>query len=161
MTSSGSEREARPRLLSAVAGRQPVTNGRFDTDEIRRTHRVDELVARYGVELRRVGSALVGRCPFHNDQGRPNLHVYPRTGRWVCYRCGQRGDAIDFVQLIDSVTFREAAAQLQTSSSSFRPRHRVSRREPVAAASARTERTWGITEFRVLEAAVDLYANRL
>src|SRR6266568_2211937 len=83
----------------------------IDTDALRREHPVAELVASYGIELRRVGAALVSRCPFHQDRGRPNLHVYP-SGRWICYRCDQRGDVIGFVQQIENLTFREAAARL-------------------------------------------------
>jgi DNA primase len=51
------------------------THVRVDTEALRRDHSVADLVASYGIELRRVGAALVGRCPFHQDRGRPNLHV--------------------------------------------------------------------------------------
>ena len=50
---------------------------RIDTESLRRAHPLAELVTSYGIELRRVGGALVGRCPFHQDGGRPNLHVFP------------------------------------------------------------------------------------
>src|SRR5205085_3835896 len=88
--------------------------GHIDTDALRRDHPLSELVASYGIELRRSGAALVGRCPFHTDGGRPNLHLY-RSGRWICYRCGEAGDVIDFVQRIENVSFREAVTRLQGS----------------------------------------------
>jgi hypothetical protein len=50
---------------------------RIDTDLLRSDHPIAEVVARYGIELQRVGSTLVGRCPFHADAGRPNLTVFP------------------------------------------------------------------------------------
>ena len=46
-----------------------------DAEALKLTHPIEEVVARYAVELRRQGRALVGRCPLHHDQGRPNLHV--------------------------------------------------------------------------------------
>jgi hypothetical protein len=93
--------------LRAVDG-----SGRVDTEAVRREHPTADLVASYGIELRRIGAALVGRCPFHEDGGRPNLHVY-RSGRWVCYRCGEFGDVIGFVQRIDKLSFRDAVARLK------------------------------------------------
>ena len=93
--------------LGAVDG-----SGRVDTEALKREHPTADLVASYGIELRRIGAALVGRCPFHEDGGRPNLHVY-RSGRWVCYRCGEFGDVIGFVQRIDNLSFRDAVARLK------------------------------------------------
>src|ERR687885_1332817 len=84
----------------------------IDTEAVRRQHPLADVVAGYGIELRRSGSALVGRCPFHADGGRPNLTVYSRSGRWICYRCGERGDVIGFVQRIENVSFRDAADRL-------------------------------------------------
>ena len=43
-------------------------------------------MARYGIELRRQGHALVGRCPFHADGGRPNLHVFDGTQSLVLFQ---------------------------------------------------------------------------
>jgi DNA primase len=89
-----------------------VPHARIDTDRLRLNHPIADLIARYGIELRRSGSTLVGRCPFHQDGGRPNLTVFPRSGRFVCFRCQARGDAISFVQQLEHVTFREAAERL-------------------------------------------------
>src|SRR5215470_19179490 len=87
----------------------------IDTEAVRRQHPLADVVARYGIELRRSGSALVGRCPFHADRGRPNLTVY-RSGRWICYRCQAKGDAIAFMQQIEHLSFREAVRCLGSSS---------------------------------------------
>ena len=46
-----------------------------DTEQLRADHPIGDLIAGYGIELRRAGAALVGRCPFHPDGGRPNLYV--------------------------------------------------------------------------------------
>ena len=67
---------------------------RVDTELLRQQHPIVDLIAQYGIELRRSGTAFTGRCPFHLDRGRPNLTAYPRSGRYVCYRCGAHGDAV-------------------------------------------------------------------
>src|SRR5437879_13918794 len=65
-----------------------LPGSRVDTAVLRRAHPIAEVVARYGVELRRQGRAMVGRCFFHTDTGRPNLYVYGDSESWRCYRCG-------------------------------------------------------------------------
>jgi len=133
----------------------------IDTDALRRQHPIADLVASYGIQLRRVGSALVGRCPFHRDGGRPNLHVYP-SGRWICYRCDQHGDVIGFVQQIENLTFREAAARL-TGDPSPSPRavHRRAAFPNRPMPPLESEIIRGRDEFSVLTAATDLYSNQL
>jgi DNA primase len=85
---------------------------RVDAEALRQQHPIDRVVQSYGVDLRRAGNALVGRCPFHKDTRRPNLYVYCHSGRWICYRCDKRGDAISFVQEIEDVSFKDAVARL-------------------------------------------------
>jgi DNA primase len=55
---------------------------RVDTAALKSAHPIADVVARYGVDLRPCGRTLVGRCPFHADQGRPNLTVYPATASY-------------------------------------------------------------------------------
>jgi hypothetical protein len=85
---------------------------RVDTEQPRLRHPIADLVGTCGIELRRSGSRFTRRCPTHADGGRPNLAVFPRSGRWVCFRCDARGDAIAFVQRIGGLSFREAVARL-------------------------------------------------
>ncbi len=149
--------------MSAVAdGPRSDARSCIDTEALRREHPIADVVASYGIELRRVGSAMVGRCPFHQDGGQPNFHVYP-SGRWICYRCDQRGDVIGFVQQIEHLTFREAAARLGSGRvHSPRPLpgpHRVA--SHCRSFSRRAEVVWGPLEYQVLAAATNLYANRL
>jgi len=133
--------------------------GRIDTDALKRDHPIQEVVGRYGIELQPSGGALVGRCPFHDDGGRPNLYVYPATQSWYCYRCSIGGDVISFVERMEGVGFREAVDRLngEVRSTSWRPHH------PRAVVSARRSRAraWGPDERACLAAAVDLYHNRL
>lgn len=97
---------------SASARRTRETAPRFDTAELKRRRPLAEVVAGYGFALRRSGAALVARCPFHRDRGRPNLHLYPDSGVFVCYRCGERGDVIRFVQLHERIDFPAACRVL-------------------------------------------------
>jgi len=85
---------------------------RYDVERLRREYPVSEVLARYGIELRAVGRALVGRCPFHADGGRPNLHVYPESQRWFCYRCSVGGDAIEFIRRQEHLGFVAACERL-------------------------------------------------
>src|SRR5947208_737449 len=85
---------------------------RIDTEGLHQQYPIADVVARYGIQLRQSGSFLVGRCPFHLDRGRPNLTVYPRSGRFVRHRCGVSGDSISFVQELEHLSFREVAIRL-------------------------------------------------
>jgi DNA primase len=52
---------------------------RIPDEEIERLKRdipIERLVAGFGVELKRTGANLVGRCPFHEDRT-PSLIVTP------------------------------------------------------------------------------------
>ena len=62
-------------MALALPARPPTDGGRIDVAALKRGHPVVEVVTGYGIELRPVGRALVGRCPLHDDGGRPNLHV--------------------------------------------------------------------------------------
>lgn len=50
-------------------------------------------------------------CPFHEDNT-PSLSVYVDTdtkkGRFVCWACGERGDAIDFLKEHLGISYSEA-----------------------------------------------------
>jgi CHC2 zinc finger/Toprim-like len=90
--------------------------------------RVD-IVALVGerVELRRSGVQFVGLCPFHTERT-PSFYVHPERG-FYCHGCGARGDAIDFVRLVEGVTFEEAVATLAGTGSAA-PRCAPRRAEP-------------------------------
>ncbi len=132
---------------------------RIDTEVLKSEHPIEEVVARYGIELRPSGRTLVGRCPFHNDGGRPNLYVYPATRSWYCYRCAAGGDVIGFVQRIEGIGFLEAISRitgerLLPSGIRSRPVTRAARHPARTAARGPAERA-------CLAAAADIYHNRL
>src|SRR2546428_11070787 len=71
-----------------------LPGSRVDTAVLKLAHPIAEVVARYGVELKRQGRAMVGRCIFHIDNGRPNLYVYGDSESWRCYPCGIGGGGV-------------------------------------------------------------------
>jgi DNA primase len=131
---------------------------RVNTDGLKQDRPIADVVSGYGIELRRCGRSLIGRCPFHADAGRPNLHVYPRTESFYCFRCGVGGDAITFVERIEGIGFREAVTRLLGGASvAAYPRPEAIRLSP-----RRAGRTaWGAEEWTCLAAAVELYHNQL
>lgn len=85
-----------------------------DFKELRRQIPIEQVIGER-IRLRRQGRAMVGRCPFHDDKGRPNLTVYPDTQTYVCFVCHARGDVVDFVARIEDLSQGEAAKQLEAS----------------------------------------------
>ncbi len=89
---------------------------RLPESEIERIKRETDLVALVqaaGVELRRHGADLVGRCPFHDDQG-PSLVVTPGKNLWHCLgACQAGGSVIDWVMRTERVSFRHAVELLR------------------------------------------------
>jgi DNA primase len=132
---------------------------RVDTVQLRRDHPVADIVTRYGVELHRCGSALVGRCPFHDDGGRPNLYVYPETERWYCYRCSTGGDVLTFVERMEGVDFRGAVERLLGERPSGP--HAIPQLPRRMRSSAPRPRRHTPVELPCLAVAVDLYQRRL
>jgi DNA primase catalytic core len=90
---------------------------RIPDEELERIKRETDLVALVqaaGVELRRHGANVVGRCPFHDDQG-PSLVVTPSKNLWHCLgACQAGGSVIDWVMRAERVSFRHAAELLRT-----------------------------------------------
>lgn len=63
------------------------------------------------IPLRRDGSGYVGLCPFHQDS-KPSLKVNPRLNRYKCFVCEASGDAVEFLQEYQHMTFPEALEYL-------------------------------------------------
>jgi len=85
---------------------------RIPESEIERVKRQTDLLALVrsrGIELKPHGSKnWRGLCPFHNDQETPNFIVTPGNGLWHCMACGKAGNAIQFVERHDGLSFRHA-----------------------------------------------------
>ena len=130
---------------------------RIDTAALKLAHPIEDIVARYGIELKRQGRSLVGRCPFHADGGRPNLYLFPATRTWFCFRCCVGGDVVKFVMLAEDVGFLAAVEHLAGPTLGplrVSPKQ-LSRPTPRASGGRDPE------ELAVLQAAVSLYHNNL
>ncbi|HSR87841.1 MAG TPA: CHC2 zinc finger domain-containing protein [Pontiella sp.] len=66
------------------------------------------LVRSRGIELKKHGSRdWSGCCPFHED-AEPSFIVSPAKGLFHCMGCGAAGNAIQFVERFDKISFRHA-----------------------------------------------------
>jgi DNA primase catalytic core len=66
-----------------------------------------------GVDLRRTGADLTGRCPFHEDDT-PSLVISPDKNLWHCMgACQAGGSVIDWVMRAEGVSFRHAVELLR------------------------------------------------
>jgi uncharacterized protein YdcH (DUF465 family) len=61
--------------------------------------------------LRRSGKSYCARCPLHEERT-PSFHVYPESGRFCCFGCGAKGDAIDYLMLRQGISFKDAVVAL-------------------------------------------------
>lgn len=77
---------------------------------------VQRLVEAAGIELKKVGKDIAGRCPFHED-GEPSLIVTPAKNLWHCFACQIGGGSIDWVMKLKGVSFRHAVELLKEDSS--------------------------------------------
>jgi DNA primase len=157
---------------------------RIDIHALKRDHPLTAIMAHYGIDLRPAGRALVGRCPFHMDGGRPNLWVYPTTDTFYCYRCSTGGDVLAFIERIERLDFRAAVVRLAGSGrgtarrsdeeleskrageqSQGHARFHTDAPAPLCSPSLRpsvpSSRQLGLDEQACLGAAVELYHHRL
>lgn len=80
---------------------------------------VQRLVEGVGVELRRQGKDLIGRCPFHEDKT-PSLLVTPGKNLWHCLgACQAGGGPVDWVMTAQGVSFRHAVELLLSESAAL------------------------------------------
>lgn len=89
---------------------------RIPDDELERLKRdvsVERMVIARGIELRKHGADLIGRCPFHDDR-EPSLVVSPAKNLWHCLgACQTGGSVIDWVMKAEGVSFRHAVELLR------------------------------------------------
>jgi DNA primase len=69
-----------------------------------------DIISRY-VTLKRSGSAFKGLCPFHEEKT-PSFTVFPQSGRYKCFGCGEGGDVFTFLMKRGNLGFREVLAEL-------------------------------------------------
>lgn len=101
-----SEQERRP-CLSRPDGLSPI-------ETWKQQHPLDEILARYGVDVHRSGSY---HCPLnHHGDGdqTPSLSVDRERGVWFCFTVGRGGSQLDFVMEAEGLSSpAEAVAYLR------------------------------------------------
>ena len=67
--------------------------------ELKARNPIDQVIARH-VELKRAGSNLVGRCPFHSERS-PSFTVF--EDHFHCFGCSAGGDVITFIMRMENL----------------------------------------------------------
>ncbi len=80
-------------------------------EEIKVRTDLADLIASYGIQLKRAGGSYKACCPFHHEKT-PSFNIQPARGLYHCFGCGESGDAIKFVMKYEGLTFIEAAKKL-------------------------------------------------
>ena len=80
-------------------------------EEIKARTDLADLIASYGVQIKRSGSSKKACCPFHNEKT-PSFNINDSRGFYHCFGCGESGDAIKFVQKMEGLSFVEAVKKL-------------------------------------------------
>jgi DNA primase catalytic core len=79
-----------------------------EIDRIKQQTDLAALVRSRGIELAKHGNGhLTGKCPFH-EEDEASFIVTPAKGLYHCMGCGAAGNAIQFVEKFDGVSFRHA-----------------------------------------------------
>jgi 5S rRNA maturation endonuclease (ribonuclease M5) len=62
------------------------------------------------------GDEFVCKCPWHDDQGKPNLYINGYKGVFLCHACGAKGHlrSLGETPLVEVSTLREKLHRLQT-----------------------------------------------
>lgn len=75
-------------------------------DELIRKANIEQIVSSY-VELVPIGAQRRGACPFcHSNNSTFNVTIDKNI--FKCFRCGEGGNVIDFIKLIEKISFPEA-----------------------------------------------------
>ena len=132
-----------------------------EIERIKKETDLAALVRSRGIELKQHGERnLIGRCPFHDDND-PSFVVTPAKGLFHCLGCGVAGNAIQFVERFDKISFRHAfellaeggSAAFTVSGYAQKSRSTVTRLENPFDPEA--------TDAELMEQVVDYYHERL
>lgn len=80
-------------------------------EEIKARTDLADLIAGYGIQVKRAGGSYKACCPFHHEKT-PSFNINPDRGFYHCFGCGESGDAIKFVMRYEGLPFVDAAKKL-------------------------------------------------
>lgn len=75
-------------------------------NEVLQKANIVEIISGY-LPLTKNGKNYLAPCPFHDDT-KPSLTISPEKQIFTCFVCGEKGNAITFVQKYEHVSFPEA-----------------------------------------------------
>lgn len=79
-------------------------------DDIKERIDIVDLVGQT-VPLKKAGRNFKGLCPFHAEKT-PSFIVFPDSGNYHCFGCGEGGDAFAFLMKTQNLSFSEALRDL-------------------------------------------------
>lgn len=59
------------------------------------------------VSLKKQGANLFACCPFHSEKS-PSFAVFPKSGTFKCFGCGEQGNAVGFLMKHERLSYPEA-----------------------------------------------------
>ncbi len=83
-----------------------------EIEAVKRAHDLVDVVASYGIKVRRKGANYAALCPFHEEKT-PSFIINPKARLYHCFGCNAAGDVIGFVSKMEGIGFREAVEKLQ------------------------------------------------
>ncbi len=84
-----------------------LNNKRFASDIVSRV-KMSEVFYQYGFKPNRLGFIS---CPFHSEKT-ASMKAYKHDTKFHCFGCDKSGSLIDFVMLLNNLTFTEAITQI-------------------------------------------------
>lgn len=79
-------------------------------DELLNSADIVEVISRY-INVIKAGKNFKAICPFHNDTN-PSMMISPSKQLYKCFVCGAGGNAINFVEKYEKLSYRQAAKKV-------------------------------------------------
>jgi hypothetical protein len=85
----------------------------IDFKELRAKLKFEDVLRRYGVEIKRKGSQHHGFCPLPDHNGKknsPSFSANLERGLFHCFGCGAKGNLLEFAALMEKVSVDDGRA---------------------------------------------------
>lgn len=138
----------------------------IDVEQLRQRADLAVIARGYGVELRRSGFQLTGKCPFHKERS-ASFFVHPQKQVFSCHGCQATGDVFTFVKRMEGLAgFRETARRVADLAgypltdepwTAQQKAEYASRRERARQIAAEAQQFWGLVRLRVARFVAEMY----
>lgn len=75
---------------------------------------IEELLKKYGVNLKPGASGLRGRCPIHQGNNDEDFNIDTVAQRFHCVSCGRHGNVVGFYAVMECCSIEQAAIKLNS-----------------------------------------------